>query len=127
MFLPASGPGTTRQHAIGVMYPSVWSACVGILRSFGFSGTDADGLGVGDAVTVTFVVLENILVPPNAKNSDPSASAPNTIATIILFRSFGDLPSKGFFTIYYCSCGCSVGDTAIGRRKYAAISNLRLT
>ena len=98
------------------MYPSACSACDGIFRSFGFSGTEADGLGVGDTVTVTFV-LENILVPPNAKNSEPSASTPNTIATMILFRSFGDLPSKGFFTIYYCSCDWSTGDTAIGRRK----------
>lgn len=102
---PASPPGIARQQEIGVaLYSSIWSACDGILRSFGLRGTEDDDLGVGDAVTVTFVEL-NILGPPKAKNSDPSASAPSTIATIILFRSFGDLPSKGFFTIYYCSCG----------------------
>lgn len=94
------------QHEIGVeLYSSIWSACDGILRSFGLIGTEAAGLGVGEAVTVTVVVPENILVPPKAKNSEPSASTPSTIAAMILFRSFGDLPSKGFFTIYYCSCG----------------------
>jgi hypothetical protein len=67
-----------------------------MVKSLGFVGTEAGGFGVGEALTVIVVPLENIRVPPNAKNKEVSARTPSTVAAIILFRSVGVLPSKGF-------------------------------
>src|SRR5215204_1765284 len=128
MLRPGSGPEYEPLKTTGVVvYPKSCSLCDGILRSSGFTGTDAEGFGVGDAVTVIFVPLENMPNPPKAKNSEPSASTPSTRAAIILFLSVGDLPANGFITSYYCSVGAGICGIAFGLRKYAAISNLKLT
>ena len=60
-------------------------------------GTVAEGAGAGETDTVTVGLFEKML-PPNAKNSDPSASTPSTRAAMILFLSFGDFPANGFIT-----------------------------